>query len=40
MKKTQIGTKLKNSHWDKSQKLKFLPNSKTQILKKLKNSKF
>ena len=36
---TKIVTKLKNSNWDISQKLKWLQNSETQILTKLKKLK-
>ena len=37
--KNQIGTKTKNSYFDKAQKLKLWPNEETQILTELKNSK-
>ena len=36
--KTQIVTKLKDSNCDKTQKLKWSPNSKTKFVTKLKNS--
>ena len=32
---TEIMTKLENSNYDKTPKIKFLPNSETQIVKKL-----
>ena len=34
-KKNQVAIQVKNSNWDKTQKLKFLHNSKTKIFTKL-----
>ena len=37
MREKNLVTKLKNGHFDKTQKLKLFPNSRSQILTKLKN---